>query len=357
MEFYKTFHRLCVCFIFPGMRNFTTQSIKSCAHCILANLTVRDASELMYSTPTAKPFSVIHANLWSPGSVQSHFTNSYILICIDELTGFVYVVLVPDTSSSTIAKHFMEFLLRFGLCSLVIVDADNCFLGNFRQMCAALNLTLAPLAKFNHTAMRVERFNRFLNKVVSIATSDCGSPTVLEEAAFVASYAWNSAPIDGTDIVCSFPAIGCILCFLIDCDPSHVLHVDDPSFAVTQFLALSQSTQSIATSILSFLLDDRCTAHCKRVNATPTTSSFRVNDIVTARVQQQSNSSLSRVQKLLYKAKGPFRIIKNCNLAPSKFTTLTSPLACGLNFKPTICSSCPAWCSPFDRLIKLTFAI
>ena len=97
---------------------------------------------------------------------------------MDELTGFVYVVPIPDTLSSTIAKHFMEFFLCFGLCSLVIVDANNRFLGTFCQMCAALNLTLAPLAKRNHPAMRVKRFNRFLNKVVSVATSNHGSATV-----------------------------------------------------------------------------------------------------------------------------------------------------------------------------------
>ena len=56
--------------------------------------------------------------------------------------------------------------------------------------------------------MRVERFNRFLNKVVSIVMSDRGSVTAFKESAFVASYALNYAPIDGTDIICSFPAIG-----------------------------------------------------------------------------------------------------------------------------------------------------
>lgn len=93
MGFYKTFYRIRVRFIFPGMRKFISHSIKSCAHCILANSTVRDASELMYSTPPAEPFSVIHADLWSPGSVLSPSANSYILVCMDELTGFVYVVM------------------------------------------------------------------------------------------------------------------------------------------------------------------------------------------------------------------------------------------------------------------------
>ena len=329
------------------MRTFTTQSIKSCAHCILANSTVRDASELMYSTPTAEPFSVIHADLWSTRSVQSPPANSYILICMDELTGFVYVVPVPNTSSRTIAKHFKEFLLCFGLCSLVIIDADNRFLGKFCQMCAALNLTLAQLAKRNHPAMHMEQFNRFLNKVVSIAMSDPGSATVFKEATFIASYAWNSVPINGTDIVCSFPAIGRILRFPIYCDFSLVLPMDYPSFAVTQFLALFQSTRSITNSILSFLLDDCRTAHSERVNATRTASSFRVNDIATARFQQQSDGSLGWFQKLLYKVTGPFSIIENCNFGSFKVRHVNKPTSPLLKFHARDLFLLPPLVQPF----------
>ena len=164
----------------------------------------------------------------------------------------------------------------------------------------------------------------FLNKVVSITTSDRGSATVFESAAFAASSVWNSAPIDGTDIVRSFPASGRILRFLIDCDPSLILPVDDPSFAVTQFLALSQSTRSIATSVLSFLLDDRRTAHCERVNATRTTSSFRVNDIVTACVLQQTDSPSVGFKSFSTKPKALSVSLKIVISAPSKFTDFCS---------------------------------
>ena len=195
---------------------------------------------------------------------------------------------------------------------MVVVDAASSFLGDFKQMCDALNLTFAPLSKRNHQAMRVERFLRFLNKVSSISSTDRGTSAVFEEASFVAAYAWNSAPVDGTDIVRSFPAIGRILRFPIDCDPTLVPTVDNPSSAVVQFLALSSPHRHISSSILSFLLDDQRSAHRERVNTSRTASSFRVGDFVSARVQQQSNRSLGRVQKLLYKAKGPFRIIEVC---------------------------------------------
>ena len=77
---------------------------------------------------------------------------------MDELIGFMYITLLPDSESYTLAKHLLEFLLRFGLCFIVVVDAASSFLGDFKQMCNALNLTLVPLVKRNHQAMRVERF-------------------------------------------------------------------------------------------------------------------------------------------------------------------------------------------------------
>ena len=208
-------------------------------------------------------------------------------------------------------------------------------------MCAALNLTLAPLAKRNHPAMRVERFNRFLYKVVSITTSDRGSPTVFEEAAFVASYAWNFAPIDGTAIVRSFPAIGCILRYPIDCDPSIVLPIDDPSFAITQFLAISQSTRSIATSVLSFLLDDCRTAHDERVNATRIASSFRVHDIVLLAFSNKATVPSVEFSSFSTKPRAPSVSLKIVVLAPSNFAMPINPSACCLNFMPAIFFSCP----------------
>ena len=97
------------------------------------------------------------------------------------------------------------------------------------------------------------------------------------------------------------------------------------------------------TSVISFLLDDHRTGHRGQVNATCTTSSFCVNDIVTTRVQEQSNSSLGHIQKLLYKAKGPFRIIENCNFGSFKVRHVdkpTGPLlkfhACDLFLLPTL---------------------
>ena len=145
--------------------------------------------------------------------------------------------------------------------------------------------------------------------------------------------------------------------FPIDCDPSLFLPVDNPSLAVSKFLELSQSTRSIATSVLSFLLEDRLTEHREHVNATRSASSFRVNDIITARVQQQSNIPLGRFKSFSTKPKVHFVSSRIVILDPLKFAMLTSQLDHCLNFTPVTCSSYPLLFSLFNRLIEQTFAI
>ena len=71
-------------------------------------------------------------------------------------------------------------------------------------------------AKRNQKSLLVEKFHSFLNKVVTIAASDRGTLDCFVEAGISAGYAWNSAPIDGTDIIRSIPAIGRELRFPLD---------------------------------------------------------------------------------------------------------------------------------------------
>ena len=84
-------------FTFPKMSSFVKSAVASCAHCILANSVVPEASKLLYSSPSPETFSVIYINLWAPGVTVSPSGNSYVLVCMDELTGFVYVTPIPDS--------------------------------------------------------------------------------------------------------------------------------------------------------------------------------------------------------------------------------------------------------------------
>ena len=83
-------------------------------------------------------------------------------------------------------------------------------------MCDALNLSYNVLAKCNHKCLTVEHFHRFLNKSITITAEDRGTYDIFIPVGIAAGYAWNSAPIDGTDILRSISAIGRELHFPID---------------------------------------------------------------------------------------------------------------------------------------------
>ena len=82
-----------------------------------------------------------------------------------DITQFVVYVPVPGCTSTIISKFVMQdFLLKFGLCSLVVLDIGDSFKRVFTSMCDAFHLQYDIVAKRNHKVVTVERFHRFLNK-------------------------------------------------------------------------------------------------------------------------------------------------------------------------------------------------
>lgn len=64
--------------------------------------------------------------------------------------------------------------------------------------------------------MLVERVNRFTNKCLKVMTNEHDSVCITSEALLLIIYAWNSAPIPGTDLPRSLVALGRVFSFPID---------------------------------------------------------------------------------------------------------------------------------------------
>ena len=157
-------------------------------------------------------------------------------------------------------------------------------------MCDALNLNYDVLAKRNHKGLTVEHFHRFLNKSITITAEDCGTNDVLVPAGIAVGYAWNSAPIDDTDIIRSIPAIGRELHFPIDINLSALPKLAHNSGqAALDYLKLTDSSRHFSSSILKILIEDRRTAHAERINNNRNVVVLEPGDIVMARTAIQSN--------------------------------------------------------------------
>ena len=140
------------------------------------------------------------------------------------LTGFVILVPLKSILSNNLAIAFMEIVfLQIGFCHIVHVDVDNKFRSVFEVMCTSLSLHFSAAAKGNHQSMSIEQFFKYANKAVTIATQavtiatqDQATLSVWVPAILLSAYAWNSSPIDGTNIIQSIPAVGQPFHFLLD---------------------------------------------------------------------------------------------------------------------------------------------
>jgi hypothetical protein len=125
---YKTLFRIRVRFFWPRCRQDVIDWIKECAHCILADKSVRRHSEVLFSWPVTAPMFALHCDLWSPGSAIADSGAAHLLSAMCDLTQFVVSVPVHDIHAHELTRLlFQEVLLKVGMCGLIVVDAGSTF--------------------------------------------------------------------------------------------------------------------------------------------------------------------------------------------------------------------------------------
>ena len=118
-------------------------------------------------------FWIIHVNLWIYSYNIDIKANTIVMNAICNISQFLVSVSVSDESSSILAEYFSQhFLMKFGVCHLVILDDGGPFKGIFISICKILNLYYDIIAKRNHKDITVEHFHWFLNKGTAIAIED-----------------------------------------------------------------------------------------------------------------------------------------------------------------------------------------
>ena len=352
MKEFKTLHRLRLRFLWPKMRSDISSWVRMCPHCVLTDRHSRESKELVFSWPVTSPFFILHVDLWAPGTLSDYHGNTYILAGMCDLTGFIIQASVDNITSHNLARvFFQEFLLKFGMCGLIIVDAGSTFRATFEAMCSSLHLRLHPAAKANHKAVSVERYFRFLNKAVAIAINDRMDPTVWVPAAMTAGYAWNSAPIDGTDILRSVAAVGRPFLFPIDVSmlPSPQLTSDDAA-GITQYLSLVSEHVTFSQTILRYLVEDRRTAHAERSNESRRPVVYATGDRVMANVQVQSSAANDKVAKLSYQRRGPFQVTACLGNGAYELQSLSRPNGAKMKFHSSSLSPLPPGLLPCDPI-------
>jgi hypothetical protein len=272
-----------------------------------------------------------------------------------DLTGFTIVVPLVSIFAADLAVAFMQnVLLQIGFCHMVHVDADNKFLSVFEEMCTLLQIRFSPAAKGNHQSVSVERFFRFANKAVTIATQDRNTiPDVWVPAIMLAAYAWNSSPIDGTDIIRSIPAVGRPFRFPLDLTVTNIdlTPVLNQATAVSSYLKNIASNAAFSLQIIQLLTQDRRTARSEHVNESRNQIIYNTDDLVLAQVQVTSQASIGVVAKLSYSIRGPFQIVARLPGGSYHVRKLGNPNGPLLKFPTEALQPCPPGlitCDPID---------
>ena len=334
MGVYKTLYRIRLRFIWNNMRSDVKAWVNKCGQCIAANSWRNRKQELTFSWPITTPFWIIHADLWSPGHVEGPNGTFHVLNAMCDLTQFVVSVITDKVTAASLAEIFMErVILTYGMCAVVVVDDGSNFKAEFAKMCEILGIKLWPLARGNHKGNSVERYHRFLNKTQTIAGNSVGTHNVFHRNVSLSAYAWNSAPIDNTDIVRSLPAIGRELRFPMDTKLHQLPELSEDNNNLYEYLREVSNDSNFATSVLQLLIDDRRSAHQERVNKNSIASTLKVGDIVKAHVQVQSNSSKGEVAKLSYRVRGPFTIVKDLGHGSFEVQPYNNPSAATRKYK------------------------
>ena len=128
----------------------------------------------------------------------------------------------------------------------------------------------------------------------------------------ISAYTWNVMSIDGTDIIRSIPTIGRPLHFPMDVAMAELpMPVNDTAKATVSYLRQIGKDSKFAQELVTWLIDERRERYRERINQSRHPMEYKIDDMVMARVQVNSNAKDGVVGKLSIEARGPFRIIED----------------------------------------------
>jgi hypothetical protein len=126
----------------------------------------------------------VHADLWQPGDIEEFDGNTALMTVLCHMTGFADIEPIAKKDSQTFAQAAYKIFLCYGMAHLIITNPDSKCNGEFKEMTKLLKLEHHLVARGNHNAVFVERFNRFLNSGLRVFNNDRGTNRVFVEGSW-----------------------------------------------------------------------------------------------------------------------------------------------------------------------------
>jgi ribosomal protein L21E len=310
---YRTYWRIAARYWWPRMYLDVKEAVGACAHCKLANAVGQESKSILDAISCDTPFDVIAIDIWSPGAVPDKEGNTKALTSLDTMTGFASTAILQTATSDAVARAcFATFFVPNGLPKLVLIDAGSENKGELISMCQTLRIKYHMVAPEDHNGILCERFHRYLNKVQKIGAADSQTYTQWAQGVMFATYSWNAAPIDGTNIIRSFVAKGRVFPFPLQIDEDDNPARIPPGQGEEALAHLETNFPLWArqSMMLQILVAERRERHRDLANQGRTVRKFNVGDLVIIRKQVQSSAEKGMPAKQQFKWKGIYRVME-----------------------------------------------
>ena len=252
---------------------------------------------------------VLFVDIYAAGAEFNFVDTKYYLIAACGMTSFAIAEDTVEQNSTVFASALMRIWLRFGFSHTIVVDKDSKFLGGFQKTAALLMINIHVLSGENHDPMIVERICRYINSCLTIFCNERGNNRVALdlEGIIMSLYAWNSAPVIGTDLSRSLLVAGREFNFPLDFSTEqHQLLTSIPlkvnSFAADQARLLTCSRE-LAKELIHF---HRAYHSEHIIKMRPDPRVYSIGDHVFAKRAVKSDKKRGLVDKLMNEFTGPW---------------------------------------------------
>ena len=173
--FTKTYQKLRELFHWKGMKRDAHRYIMGCLACQSRKPSEPTGHGLMKHLPIPEqPFDIVDIDFLGPFP-ETVNKNTYVLIAIDRLTGFPIAIPTKDATAKSAADAvYTGVICEFGVPRVIHSDKGTHFIGNvFKRLCDRMNVWQEyTTTKHPQANALPERFNRFLNKCLSIFSDE-----------------------------------------------------------------------------------------------------------------------------------------------------------------------------------------
>ena len=147
-------------FVWPGINRDVANWARTCLACQRSKVHLHTRSPLGEFPAVDERFQHVHVDLVGPLHPSRGAT--YLLTCIDRFTRWPEAIPLPDASSETVARAFMEhWVARFGCPTRVTTDRGTSFSASFHALLATLGCIHTRTTAYHPQANgMVERMHR-----------------------------------------------------------------------------------------------------------------------------------------------------------------------------------------------------